>query len=161
LPHVPAGRDRRRVHRLRRRGQLPVRDYGERDHGLGPRRGREAEISARRLVSEDDSFLPRRRNAPGFARVDSSPPGGPQRRVLLLATVWLGSMGVPASAPDNSGAAALAKLASLAGEWEGPFEWTGARTGTGRMNVAYSVTGYGSAVVENLTVGGVPSMMSV
>jgi len=83
------------------------------------------------------------------------------RRILLLALVCLGSVGLSEPAPDNSAAAALAKLASLAGEWEGPFEWTGARTGTGRMNVAYSVTGYGSAVVENLAVGGVPSMMSV
>src|SRR5262252_2628188 len=83
------------------------------------------------------------------------------RRILLLAAFCLASAGLPEAAPDNSAATALAKLASLAGEWEGPFEWTGARTGTGRMNVAYSVTGYGSAVVENLTVGGVPSMMSV
>jgi len=57
--------------------------------------------------------------------------------------------------------AALAQLRGLAGDWEGPFEWTGARTATGKMNATYSVTGNGSAVVESLTVDGVPSMTSV
>jgi len=58
-------------------------------------------------------------------------------------------------------AAALAKIRALAGEWEGPFEWTGARTGGGTMHVSYYLTGYGSAVVENLSSGGDPSMTTV
>jgi hypothetical protein len=61
------------------------------------------------------------------------------------------------------GAEALASLRSLAGEWEGPLEWSGARTGTGTMSVSYSLTGNGSAVVENISdVGGAtPAMTSV
>ncbi len=82
-------------------------------------------------------------------------------RILLLAgVVCLGTMG-KLEAQENAAAAALAQLRGLAGQWEGSFEWTGARTATGKMNATYSETGNGSAVVENLTVDGVPSMMSV
>lgn len=58
-------------------------------------------------------------------------------------------------------AAALAKLRSLAGDWEGTVEWTGARTDKGAMAVQYHVTGYGSAVLEDLGSGPVPAMTSV
>ena len=61
---------------------------------------------------------------------------------------------------ESAGAAALAQLRGLAGEWEGSFEWIG-RTAAGKMNATYAVTGNGSAVVENLTVDGVPSMTTV
>jgi hypothetical protein len=64
-------------------------------------------------------------------------------------------------AQEGASAAALAQLRGLAGEWEGSFEWTGARTATGRISATYSETGNGSAVVENLAVDGVPSMTSV
>ena len=80
-------------------------------------------------------------------------------RALLLGALLLGPGGLPAN--DSPAAAALAKIRALAGEWEGSFEWTGARTGGGRMNVSYSPTGYGSAVVENLVVDGVTTMTSV
>jgi len=56
---------------------------------------------------------------------------------------------------------ALARLAALAGEWEGSFEWTGGRTSRGAMNARYFTTGYGSALVENLIVEGVPVMTTV
>jgi hypothetical protein len=83
------------------------------------------------------------------------------RRVQLLAAivgfVTLGRL----AAEEAPNAAALAQLRALAGEWEGTLEWTGARTGTGKMNATYYQTGNGSAVVENLTVDGVPSMTSV
>ena len=82
-------------------------------------------------------------------------------RILLLAgVVCLSTMG-KLEAQENAAAAALAQLRGLAGQWEGSFEWTGARTATGKMNATYSETANGSAVVENLTVDGVPSMMSV
>jgi len=64
-------------------------------------------------------------------------------------------------AQEGGGAAALAQLRGLGGEWEGSFEWTGARSATGRISATYSETGNGSAVVENLAVNGVPSMTSV
>lgn len=62
---------------------------------------------------------------------------------------------------EDAGAAALAQLLSLAGDWEGSFEWTGARTATGKVNATYSETGNGSAVVENLSMDGVLAMTSV
>jgi hypothetical protein len=63
------------------------------------------------------------------------------------------------SASDS--AAALAKLRTLAGEWDGKLEWTGARTGKGPIHAAYRTTGYGSAVVEDLSSDGVTTMSSV
>jgi hypothetical protein len=55
-----------------------------------------------------------------------------------------------------------ARAASRPGpEWEGSFEWIGARTATGTVNATYSETGNGSAVVENLAMDGVPAMTSV
>jgi hypothetical protein len=63
---------------------------------------------------------------------------------------------------QRANAAALAQLRGLAGEWEGPLEWTGAHTGTGKVNAGYYETGNGSAVVENLTMDGVaPAMTTV
>ena len=37
-------------------------------------------------------------------------------------------------AQDGASAAALTQLRGLAGEWEGSFEWAGARTATGRIS---------------------------
>lgn len=71
--------------------------------------------------------------------------------VLMIASV--------ATAQDN--VAALEKLRALAGDWQGSLQWTGARTGSGPVNASYYETGNGSAVVENLIMGGVPSMTSV
>jgi len=87
---------------------------------------------------------------------------------LLLAILAVGSgitllaqAGRP-EAQQGAGAAALAQLRGLAGEWEGSLEWTGARTATGKVNATYYETGNGSAVVENLAMDGtVPSMTSV
>ena len=61
----------------------------------------------------------------------------------------------------NTSAAALARLAALAGEWEGSAEWTGGRTDRGPMNARYFTTGNGSAAVESLIVGGAPIMTTV
>ena len=66
----------------------------------------------------------------------------------------------PAAAPTPA-AAALEKLRSLAGEWSGTYEWSGAQTGGGTMDVRYSVTGRGSAVLETLIQEGEPTMTSI
>ena len=69
----------------------------------------------------------------------------------------------PQASPGREGPApgALARLAALTGEWEGSFEWTGGRASRGAMGARYFTTGNGSAVVETLTVDGVPSMTTV
>jgi hypothetical protein len=64
-------------------------------------------------------------------------------------------------AAESNAANALEQLKSLAGDWEGRAEWTGARTGSYPLNAAYYVTGNGSALVENLISEGVPNMTSV
>jgi hypothetical protein len=82
------------------------------------------------------------------------------RILLLTCLVCFGAMD-RAQAQESASSAALAQLRGLAGEWEGSLEWTGARTGVGKMSAAYYATGNGSAIVENLAVDGVPSMTSV
>jgi hypothetical protein len=62
---------------------------------------------------------------------------------------------------DNTGAAAFSKLRALAGDWEGSVEWTSAHREPGKINATYYATGNDSAVVENLVMGGKPSMTSV
>jgi hypothetical protein len=65
------------------------------------------------------------------------------------------------AADESAGARALNQLGSLAGNWEGTFEWTGARSGTGTMKATYYTTGNGSAVVENLIIQNATVMTSV
>ena len=83
-------------------------------------------------------------------------------RLLIVLVGVIAALGASrlsaAQASDKSGEAALARLQTLAGEWEGTFAWTGARKDRGAMNASYYVTGNNSAVVENLTMGGVPTM---
>ena len=63
---------------------------------------------------------------------------------------------------ETPAAAALARIAALAGDWAGTAEWTGARTGSYSLKARYYMTGMGSAVVEDLiSENGVPSMSSV
>jgi hypothetical protein len=54
---------------------------------------------------------------------------------------------------DGASAGALAQIRALAGDWEGTFEWTGARSGAGNMSATYSLTGNGSAVVTSRSMG--------
>lgn len=70
---------------------------------------------------------------------------------------------VPQASEGREGpaAGALARLAALAGEWEGTFQWTGGRTSRGVLKARYGTTGYGSAVMETLIMDGVPSMTTV
>jgi hypothetical protein len=85
----------------------------------------------------------------------------PLRRIVLLAGIVCLCMVGDSEAKEDASAAALAQLRGLAGEWQGSFEWSGARTASGNINATYYETGNGSAVVENLAVSGVPSMTSV
>jgi hypothetical protein len=62
---------------------------------------------------------------------------------------------------QGDGPEAFGRLKSLAGEWQGDYEWTGARTGRGSMTVSYTITGYGSALIENISSDGTLSMTSV
>ena len=83
-----------------------------------------------------------------------------RRLVLVAAAVFLSVL--PASrAEDTPAAAAFEKLRGLVGAWRGSFQWTGARSESGTMDVSYFLTGYGSALVETLSVDGTASMTSV
>jgi hypothetical protein len=65
--------------------------------------------------------------------------------------------------PDSSGARMLDRMRGLVGAWEGTLEWSGARTGSGKLRVNYHLTGGGSALVEDLlmTESDVPTMTTV
>jgi len=80
--------------------------------------------------------------------------------VLRLAAAGPAS---PAPAPVTPASRAFERLRTLTGDWAGTVEWSGARSEKGRMRVSYSLTGYGSVVVENLIPEGdiVPAMTSV
>jgi hypothetical protein len=83
-----------------------------------------------------------------------------KRYLLIFVATCLGMTNI-AGAQAGDGTPALAKLQGLTGDWEGTFEWSGARTASGKMNATYYATGNGSAIVENLTVDGAPVMTSV
>src|SRR5215470_12230129 len=80
---------------------------------------------------------------------------------LVLFVVASLAFGPLRAADESTGARALDQLRTLAGNWEGVFEWTGARTGNGAMKAAYYTTGNGSAVVENLIMENATVMTSV
>jgi hypothetical protein len=63
-------------------------------------------------------------------------------------------IGIPAFAADTPADRVLERLRGLAGTWEGTFEWTGARTGSGTARAVYSTAGARSTVVENLFMNG-------
>lgn len=71
------------------------------------------------------------------------------------------SAALSAAAADTASDRMLERLRTLAGEWEGTYEWSQGRTGSGQLKVRYYVTGNGSAVVEDLIMGGVPMMTTV
>ncbi|MGZ7079861.1 MAG: hypothetical protein ACXVJT_10645 [Thermoanaerobaculia bacterium] len=84
------------------------------------------------------------------------------RRFALTAILSL-SIVIVAAAEPSPGDKVLQRLRALQGSWEGTLEWSGARTGNGPVKATYLTTGNGSAVIENLTMGGDanPSMTSV
>ena len=81
-------------------------------------------------------------------------------------TLWLvGTLLVRAAAPadtrEDAGPRMFERMKALAGEWEGTFEWSKGRTGSGPLRITYSLTGAGSALIETLIQGGVPTMTTV
>ena len=82
------------------------------------------------------------------------------KTLLFALGVLTFSSSLPA-AEESTSARALDQLKTLAGNWEGTFEWTGARTANGTMKAAYYTTGNGSAVVENLIMENATVMTSV
>jgi hypothetical protein len=81
-------------------------------------------------------------------------------RSFAVGTIVCLGLAQISQAQDGRGATAFGQLKSLAGDWEGTYEWTGIGAG-GSMTATYSLSGNGSAVVETLTMDGVPSMTSV
>ena len=80
---------------------------------------------------------------------------------IVLFVVGLLACSSLGAADQSTGARALNQLKTLAGNWEGTFEWTGARSANGAMKATYYTTGNGSAVVENLIMENAPVMTSV
>jgi hypothetical protein len=67
----------------------------------------------------------------------------------------------PADVGEAPGPRMFERMKALGGEWEGTFEWSQGRAGGGPLRVTYSVTGAGSALIETLVQGGVPTMTTV
>lgn len=82
------------------------------------------------------------------------------RSVIGVAALLLLGAG-PAAPVDSVGERMFDRLKTLSGDWEGTFEWSEGRTGSGALSVSYSLTGGGSALIENLIMGGVPTMTTV
>jgi hypothetical protein len=82
---------------------------------------------------------------------------------LIVPEGLVAAPALPATVTPKAGdvAAAFGALKGLVGEWSGAVLWTGARTGTGSLDVRYHLTGNGSAVVEDLVSDGVIAMTSV
>jgi hypothetical protein len=81
-----------------------------------------------------------------------------QRVVMIALACTLTSVGLSDEQPrDGAGARMFDRMRSLVGTWEGTFEWTGSRTGSGKLLVIYHLTGNGSALVEDLIMGEAPS----
>ena len=53
-------------------------------------------------------------------------------------------------APDSSGARMFDRMRGLVGAWEGTLEWSGGRSGSGKLRVNYHLTGGGSALVGSV-----------
>jgi hypothetical protein len=87
---------------------------------------------------------------------------------MLRTTGFLGILCLLCSAaaadqPDSASARMFERMRGLAGTWEGTLEWSGGRTGSGKLRATYHLTGGGSALVEDLlmTESDVPTMTTV
>jgi hypothetical protein len=101
-----------------------------------------------------------RSDAVGWPRINL---GGTWRvcRLSAVAVLYVSAISV-SEAQNNTAAAAFERFSALVGDWSGSLEWSGARSGGGALNATYYATGNGSAIVENLIMGGVlPTMTSV
>jgi hypothetical protein len=83
------------------------------------------------------------------------------KRTFLSVALSLWAITSGLGGDENKAAKALEEMKSLAGDWAGTAEWTGARSGAYPMKASYYVTGNGSALVENLITEGSPVMTSV
>jgi hypothetical protein len=88
--------------------------------------------------------------------------------VLVALTVGLSAPVFAGDDMDKSVASAersakmFERIRALVGEWQGTYEWTGGRTGSGNLRATYALTGAGSVVMEHLLMSdGVPSMSSL
>lgn len=82
-------------------------------------------------------------------------------RVTSMVAVFCLSLVGVVRAQEQPFPASFERLRALVGEWKGTFEWSGARSGSGRMDATYYLTGNGSAVLENLITDAIPVMTTV
>src|SRR5262245_5424025 len=81
--------------------------------------------------------------------------------VGLSAPVFAGDDMDKSVASAERSAKMFERIKALVGEWQGTYEWTGGRTGSGNLRATYALTGAGSVVMEHLLMSdGVPSMSS-
>lgn len=85
------------------------------------------------------------------------------RSIGFLGTLCLLCSAAAADTPDSASARMFERMRGLVGAWEGTLEWSGSRTGSGKLRVTYHLTGGGSALVEDLlmTESDVPTMTTV
>jgi hypothetical protein len=67
----------------------------------------------------------------------------------------------PADVREGAGPRMFERMKALSGEWEGTFEWSQGRSGSGPLRVTYALSGAGSVLIETLVQGGVPTMTTV
>jgi hypothetical protein len=84
----------------------------------------------------------------------------------VLRAVWLVkliSLGAAYSvfAAETPADHSFKHLKELVGDWEGTYEWSHGRTESGKLKASYYLTGNGSALVENLIMGGSSMMTTV
>ena len=89
--------------------------------------------------------------------------GRPRTRIICFAGMMYLCCAANFAAGDTASERMFERLKGLAGEWEGTLEWSQGRTGSGKLKAIYSLTGAGSAIVENLIMGtsDVPTMSTV
>ena len=83
------------------------------------------------------------------------------RRALWLVKIACVCASLNLSAAETAADHMFERLKGLAGDWEGTFEWSNGRTDSGKLKATYYLTGNGSALVENLVMGGSPMMTTV
>lgn len=89
--------------------------------------------------------------------------GEPTIRIICFTGMMYLWCAANLAASDTASERMFERLKGLAGEWEGTLEWSQGRTGSGKLKANYSLTGAGSALVENLIMGtsDVPTMSTV
>ena len=84
-----------------------------------------------------------------------------ERRLSIAVGFLIVACAVRGAEPESPSAAALGWLKGLSGTWQGRAEWSGGRTGSYELTATYRISGNGTAVVEDLASGDIPSMTSV